>query len=86
MMVGFTGAAFAGGRVRGDAVLVGAMAEERAIGGDSARVGGLGWIVLDALAPSSSRSPKVELGLPPGGGEMNGNAEEVLLALGGGSS
>jgi hypothetical protein len=56
------------------------------MGGDSARLGGLGWIVLDALAPSSSKSPKAEFGLPPGGGDMNGKAGEVLLALGGGSS
>ena len=43
-------------------------------------------MVLDVLAPSSSRSPKAEFGLPPGGGEMNGKAEEVLFAVGGGSS
>ena len=62
------------------------MAVDRAMGGDSAREGGLGWIVLDPLAPSSSKSPKAEFGRAPGGGEMNGKAEEVLLALGGGSS
>jgi hypothetical protein len=62
------------------------MAADRAMGGDSARLGGLGWIVLDALAPSSSKSPKAEFGLPPGGGEMNGKADDVLLAFGGGSS
>ena len=70
----------------GDAVLVGVMAVERATGGDSAREGGLDWMVLDALAPSSSRLPKAEFGFPPGGGEMNEKAEEVLFALGGGSS
>jgi hypothetical protein len=72
--------------VSGDAVLVGVIVVDRAMGGDSSRLGGLGWIVLDALAPSSSKSPNTEFGLPPGGGEMNGKAEEVLLAFGGGSS
>jgi hypothetical protein len=72
--------------VSGDAVLVRAMAVDKAIGGDRARLGGLDCWVFDALAPSSSRSPKAEFGRPPGGGEMKGNAEEVLLAFGGGSS
>jgi hypothetical protein len=72
--------------VSGDAVLVGVIVVDRVMGGDSARLGRLGCMVFDALAPSSSKSPKAEFGLPPGGGVMNGKAEEVLLAFGGGSS
>lgn len=84
---------FAG--IIGDAVRLGCMGRDGAIGGDWIRTGGVGLlrlpVMLEVDCASSIRSPKPRRGtdrLPPGGGEMNGKFAEppAFGALGGGSN